>query len=284
MKHILVTGANGLLGTEFKARLSSDEAWFCGREELDITDINAVRNFFQNKKIHYIINCAACRDAEYLEDHEIEAEPISVQGPKNLAIVAKENNATLIHVSTDYVFDGKKSSPYVETDAVNPLNIYGKYKEQGEQAALRAAETCLVLRTAWLFSSYGDDFVKKIRDLASTRSELKVIFDQVGSPCYAGDFADYTLQILPKIKTGTKEIYHLTNEGICSWYDLAYATVKAFNLDCQVIPIHTAEFPQKALRPKYSVLDKSKIKRDFNLKIRHYSEGLNDCIQKIKSK
>ena len=155
------------------------------------------------------------------------------------------------------------------------MNVYGVAKEQGERAVLENAETCLVLRTAWLFSSFGEDFVKKIRDLALKRPELKVIFDQVGSPCYAGDFAECVLELLPRIKPGTREIYHLTNEGVCSWYDLAYAAVKGFGLDCRVTPIHTDEFPQKALRPKYSVLD-------FGLAIRHYSEGLSDCIRKIK--
>lgn len=282
MKDILIVGAYGLLGSEFRERLSEKQAFFCGHKDFDITNIQTMRDYVSGKNIKYIINCAACRDAEYLESHQEEAEAISVDGPRNLAIISSEIGAVLIHVSTDYVFDGNKSFPYLETDAVNGLNVYGRMKERGEREVLAHADTCLVLRTAWLFSSYGGDFVKKIRELALKLPELKVIFDQVGSPCYAGDFAKYVVDILSLIKPNTKEIYHLTNEGICSWYDLAYATVKEFGLNCVVTPIHTADFPQKALRPKYSVLDKEKIKKDFGLKIRHYSEGLKDCIIKIK--
>lgn len=282
MKKILVTGARGLLGSEFKERLDNSSAYFCDRDEMDITNISSVREYVNGKEISCIINCAAGRDAEYLEDNFAEAQLISVDGPKNLAIVANEINASIIHISTDYVFDGEKSSPYVETDKTNGLSVYGVVKAQGEQAVLNTANTALIFRTAWLFSHYGKDFVKTIKHLAETRDELNVIFDQIGSPCYAGDLATHILEIIPQIKPNSKEIYHLTNEGVCSWYDLAYEIVRGFGLSCNVKPIHTCEFSQKAKRPYFSVLDKYKFKRDFGIDIRHYSEGLADCISKVK--
>lgn len=269
------------MGCEFKERLGG-EAYLAGRAECDITDIESIRRYVADKKIDVIINCAADRNAEAMEDDYESARKISVDGPRNLAIAAKEIGAALIHFSSDYVFDGKKSTPYVESDEVNGLSVYGVLKAEGEQAVLKEAQTALVIRTAWLFSHYGQDFVKTIKKLAENREELKVIYDQVGSPCYAGDLAGYVLEIIPQIKAGTKEVYHLTNEGVCSWYDLAYQIVNGLGLNCRVLPIHTGEFPQKAPRPAYSVLDKTKIKNDYGINIRHYSEGLDECIQKVK--
>lgn len=279
---IFVTGANGLLGMEFCERLSLENTYFASHSDCDITDIESIRSYTKAKNISVIINCAANRNAEAMEDDYEAARKITVDGPKNLAIVSKEIGAKLIHFSSDYVFDGKKSSPYFETDEPNGISAYGKLKVEGEDAVLKEADTAIVIRTAWLFSHYGQDFVKTIKKLAENRAELKVIYDQIGSPCYAGDLAQYVLEIIPQIKNGTKEIYHLTNEGVCSWYDLAYQIVKDFGLDCRVLPIHTGEFLQKAPRPHYSVLDKTKIKADFNLNIRHYSEALMECISKIK--
>jgi len=282
MKNILITGANGLLGSEFRERLSPEHNFFCSHADMDITDINSIRSYVKDKKISYIINCAASRDAEYLEDHYDEAEKISIHGPENLAKVSNEIGAPLIHISTDYVFDGQKSTPYQETDKTNGLSVYGKVKIAGEQAVLKTADTAAIFRTAWLFSHYGKDFVKTIKGLAEKNTELRVVYDQVGSPCYAGDLSEAILQILPQIKSHSHEIYHFTNEGICSWYDLAYQIVQGFGLPCRVVPIPTAEFPQKAKRPSFSALDKRKVKQHFGIKIRHYSEGLADCITQIK--
>lgn len=280
--NILLTGANGLLGSEFKRCLSPEHAYFCGRDELDVTKLDSVRSFLKNKRVDYIVNCAANCNAEYLEENpEVSAE-INELAPVNLAIAANEIGATLIHFSSDYVFDGKKSSPYTEEDVTNPLSVYGKSKERSEQELLNICDSVLIFRIAWLFSEYGRDFVKTMRGLAS-RGELKVIFDQVGSPSYAGDIARYITNIIPHIDHGMKEIYHLTNEGVCSWYDLSCYIIREFNLKCNIIPIHTAEYHQKAKRPQYSVLDKSKIKRDFDLDIRHFSDGLHECINRIKA-
>ena len=259
---ILITGAKGLLGQEFVHRIPATEALSPSKEELDITSWHSLQNYVRGKKIDFIINCAADRYAEIIQEHPGQSRAVSIDGPRNLAEFARDNGAALIHFSTDYVFDGKSNIPY---------------KEQ----VLKAGGTVLVIRTAWLFSAYGKDFVKTIRSLAQKNKEIRVVFDQVGSPCYAGDLARWVVEMLPQIKSGTREIYHLTNEGVCSWYDLAYLTVKGFGLATQVVPIHTHEYPQKAIRPHYSVLDKSKIKRDFNLQLRHYSEGLNECIQQI---
>lgn len=282
MNNILVTGANGLLGNEFREQLDLNNNYFSSRQDCDITDIDSIRKYVSNKKIDIILNCAANRNAEAMQNDYNAAHKITVCGPKNLAIVANEIGAKLIHFSSDYVFDGKKSSPYEETDKTNGLSVYGKLKIEGEQEVLNIANNALIIRTAWLFSYYGQDFVKTIKKLAETKDEINVIYDQVGSPCYASDLAKYTIEILPKIKSNSREIYHLTNEGVCSWYDLAYQIVKSFNIPCKINPIHTNEFPQKAPRPSYSVLDKTKVKAHFGINIRHYSEGLDDCIKRIK--
>lgn len=199
-----------------------------------------------------------------------------------MGIIANKLNAILIHISTDYVFDGLKSSPYTENDVTNPLSVYGKTKVESEKILLQKVDNVIIYRTAWLFSKYGRDFVKTIRNIASKNKEIRVIFDQVGSPCYAHDLASYIIQSLPLIKNNTKEIFHLTNEGVASWYDLAQIIVNEFNLDCKVIPIHSFEYPQKAKRPHFSVLDKTKFKKYFGIDIRHYTFGLNECIRQIK--
>lgn len=278
---ILITGAKGLLGQEFVHRIPATEVLSPSKEELDITSWHSLQNYVRGKKIDFIINCAADRYAEIIQEHPGQSRAVSIDGPRNLAEFARDNGAALIHFSTDYVFDGKSNIPYKEQDPTGPLSAYAQLKRLGEEAVLKAGGTVLVIRTAWLFSAYGKDFVKTIRSLAQKNKEIRVVFDQVGSPCYAGDLARWVVEMLPQIKSGTREIYHLTNEGVCSWYDLAYLTVKGFGLATQVVPIHTHEYPQKAIRPHYSVLDKSKIKRDFNLQLRHYSEGLNECIQQI---
>lgn len=287
IKNILVTGAKGLLAQEFKEKFknfSQFNVHYADKNECNITDISQIRSYVHGKNIDIIINCAANRNAEKMEEDECGARLITVQGPKNLAIVANEIDATLIHFSSDYVFDGTQSRPYKETDKTRGLSVYGRLKIEGEKAVLETANTAIIIRTAWLFSSYGQDFVKTIKHLAEDKDELRVIFDQVGSPCYAGDLALYTIQMLSQINKGTKEIYHVTNEGVCSWFDLAYNVVEALGYKCRVIPIHTEEFVQKAQRPHYSVLDKAKFKNDFGVQIRHYREGLQECLQKIAEK
>ncbi|MBS4773483.1 MAG: dTDP-4-dehydrorhamnose reductase [Proteobacteria bacterium] len=282
MGKILITGASGLIGSEFRARLSADEAYFAGHRDCDVTSLENIMTYAGDKDISVIINCAASRDAEYLEDNPESGLAINVQAPKNLAVAANKLGAALIHISSDYVFDGSRNTPYRETDQVGALSVYGRQKIEGDKAVLEIAETAVVLRTAWVFSSYGKDFVKIIGRLAQSRDEINVIYDQVGSPAYAADFAAAVLCMLPRIKTGSREIYNLTNEGVCSWYDMAVQIVDLFGYDCRVNPIETKDFSQRAPRPKYSVLSKDKIKRDFGLSLRHYSAGLRDCVNLIK--
>ena len=284
MGKIWVTGAYGLMGSEFRHCLSVQDAYFTDKEDCDITNLENVLAYSDNKDISVIINCAASRDAEYLENNPENGLLINVRTPQNLAIAANKLGAKLIHVSSDYVFDGTKNTPYYETDTVSPLSVYGRQKVDGEKIVLDTANTAVILRTAWLYSSYGKDFVKTIDKLAQERNEINVIYDQVGSPTYAADFVDAVLKILPKIKAGSCEIYNLTNEGVCSWYDLAVQIVNLFAHKCRVNPIETKDFSQKAIRPKYSVLSKDKIKKDFGLQLRHYSAGLYDCVNLVKRK
>jgi dTDP-4-dehydrorhamnose reductase len=279
---ILVTGANGLLGHEFQDRLSPGQAYFASREDVDITDLESIRRFLKGKKIKTIINCAMGGDTESCETDPNRAEQVNVLGVKYLTVAANEIGACLVHFSTDYVFDGHKNIPYAEEDETAPLSVYAKTKLDGEKAALLHAETSAVFRLSWLFSSYGKNFVKTIVRLATDRSEIGIVFDQVGCPSYAGDVADNVLKMIPNITPGTRNLYHLGNHGVCSWYDLAVAVVKGFGLTCDVKPIHTWEYPTKAKRPSYSVLDKSKVVKDFEIKLRHYSDALQDCIAKMK--
>ena len=280
MKNILITGANGLLGSEFKARLTDEEAWFCGQADLDITDFDAVRRFLKDRKIRYIINCAACRDAEYLEDHPEQAVPVSVDGPRNLAVAAKENGAVLIHVSTDYVFDGTAHIPYTEECDPCPNSVYGTTKLEGEYEVLNHCEKSVVIRTAWLYSTFGNNFVKTMIRLGKERDSLGVIFDQVGTPTYANDLAQAIFAIINKgIVPG---VYHFSNEGVCSWYDFTVAIHRLAGItSCKVKPLHTSEYPTRANRPAYSVLDKTKIKTTFGIEIPHWEESLKRCIDTL---
>ncbi|MBX9477817.1 dTDP-4-dehydrorhamnose reductase [Yersinia enterocolitica] len=281
---ILVTGSSGLLGSEIKKQLNDIPAYFPSRDELDVTDYQSINKYFKNKKIKSIINCAANVNAEYLEENEEIARKITVDAPKFLAKKSSEIGAAIIHISTDYVFDGKKNTPYKEDDKTTGLSVYGKLKIEGENKVLKYAESCAIIRTAWLFSEHGRDFIETIRRISLTRKEISVVYDQVGSPSYIPDLAAMILTVSENIKTGEKEIFHATNEGVCSWYDLANIIARKLDLNCTVTPILSESYPMKATRPHYSVLDKTKIKNRFNIKIRHYSEALEECLNKIRNK
>jgi dTDP-4-dehydrorhamnose reductase len=282
---ILLVGGSGLLGSEFRALLSADAYYAPSSSEMDIRDATAIQRYCADKPdISAVINCAASRDAEYLEDHETIAREINVIAARELALFSKRANIPFIHFSSDYVFDGLKNTPYLEGDVTNPLSVYGRTKLDGEIAVLENSTTCLCIRTAWVFSVYGKDFVKTIIANGAKRDELKVVFDQVGSPTHGQDIARAVLDILPKIRNGTRAVYHLTNEGVCSWYDLAWTIVRHAGLSCKVTPIHTSEYLLRSPRPSYSVLDKGKIKRDFGLNLRHWSEALSDCITLVRAR
>jgi len=273
---LLITGANGQLGREFHVFLPRD-AMFVEHGMLDITDEAAVKAFFEAQSFDFVINCAAYTAVDKAEDDFEAADRINRLGP---ALLAKYGRR-IIQVSTDYVFDGTAHLPYKEEDAVNPVSVYGSTKLAGEEAVLAEAETAVVIRTAWLYSSFGANFVKVMRRLGMERDSLGVVFDQIGTPTYAADLAAAIVAMLPQIKAGTKEVYHYSNEGVASWYDFACAIMAESGLPCMVRPLETHEYPTKATRPAYSVLNKAKIRRDFGLAIPHWMDGLKRCIAKL---
>lgn len=269
---LLVTGANGQLGNELKPLLP--DAIFTDSDMLDITNSAAVEKFVRENNIDTIINCAAYTAVDRAESEPEQATFVNSIGPNNLA----KTGAKLIHISTDYVFDGKNYRPYVETDPTDPQSVYGKTKHMGEVAVMESATTAIIIRTSWLYSSFGNNFVKTMRRLGDERDSLNVIFDQVGTPTYAADLAAAIVQIIPQIKPGQKEIYHFSNEGVCSWYDFAAEIMKVSGLRCVVNPIMGKDYPLPAPRPFYSVLNKAKIRADFGIEIAHWSDALRRCI------
>lgn len=273
--NILITGANGQLGTELKKLIP--DAIFTDVAELDITNLDTVKNFVSNNHIEIIINCAAYTAVDKAEDDVELAKKINEYGPRNLAL----SGAKIIHISTDYVFDGKNYQPYLPEDSANPVSVYGKTKRAGELAVLDNAEVAIVIRTAWLYSAYGNNFVKTMRRLGSERESLNVVVDQVGTPTFAGDLAQAIVDILPQINATNKGIYHYTNEGVCSWYDFATEIMNLSGLHCKVNPIPSSAYPTKATRPFYSVLSKEKIKNVFNIEIPHWKESLVKCLKQF---
>lgn len=274
----LVVGANGQLGSELKLQLQG-KAVYVDRTELDITDKAAVEAFVAQHQFEAIINCAAYTAVDKAESDEKVAELINVEGPRNLAATG----LPLVHISTDYVFDGTACRPYSEDDEPNPQTAYGRTKLAGEKAVMETAQTAVIIRTAWLYSTFGNNFVKTMRKLGAERDSLNVVFDQVGTPTYAKDLAAAIVAILPQMKVGTKEIYHFSNEGVCSWYDFALAVMAQSDLNCEVLPIESKDYPTPAKRPHYSVLNKAKIKRDFGIKINNWAVSLAECVEKLNN-
>lgn len=275
----LVTGADGQLGRELRTLLG-DSAVYAGRKELDIGDEGAVHAFFKAQKFDFVINCAAYTAVDKAEGDFENADRTNRLGP---ALLAKHGRR-ILHISTDYVFDGTACRPYKEADAVNPLSVYGATKLAGENAVLHGAETAAVIRTSWLYSSFGTNFVKTMRRLGAERESLGVVFDQIGTPTYAADLASAIAAMLPQIKPGMKEVYHYSNEGVASWYDFAVAIMEESGLACAVCPLETGEYPAKAARPACSVLNKAKVRRDFGLAIPHWRDGLKRCLRALDEK
>ena len=272
---ILVTGANGQLGTELKKLIP--DAIFTDADTLDITDLEAVKTFVKDNQIDVIVNCAAYTAVDKAEDEPELAKKINEDGPKNLAL----SGTKVIHISTDYVFDGKGYKPYQPNDITDPVSVYGKTKRAGELAVLENAKVAVVIRTAWLYSAHGNNFVKTMRRLGAERETLNVVADQIGTPTFAGDLAQAIVDILPQINENNKGIYHYTNEGVCSWYDFATEIMKLSGLSCKVTPIPSSAYPTKATRPFYSVLDKTSLKETFNITISHWNEGLKRCLKQF---
>lgn len=293
---ILVTGANGQLGSEIRhvARSSYDSYIFAdvvmaegvATTYLDITDREAVRTFVTENRINIIINCAAYTNVEKAEEDQERAMLLNATAPANLARVMKEVDGLLVHISTDYVFGGDGNKPYTEEQPTAPTSVYGTTKLRGEEAIESSGCSYIIIRTAWLYSAYGNNFLKTMLRLTSERERISVVDDQIGTPTYAADLAATIIAI---IESGKAEhnvgIYHFSNEGVCSWYDFAREIARvAGNTHCEICPCLSSEYPSKVTRPAYSVLDKGKIRRTFGTTIPHWTESVERCINKLMSK
>jgi dTDP-4-dehydrorhamnose reductase len=280
---ILVTGANGQLGNELRVlapTFPDFEFGFTDIDELDITNEAAVAEYVSAFSPGAIINCAAYTAVDKAEEETARAMLINATAAGILARAAARADAILVHISTDYVFDGKGHQPYVETDPPAPVSAYARTKYAGETEVMAAAPNALIIRTSWLYSSFGANFVKTIMKYGKERGKLNVIFDQIGTPTYARDLAGAILAILAGgIPVKGVEVYHYANEGVASWYDFALAIIEMSGIHCTVSPIVTSEYPLPAVRPFYSVFNKSKIRNHFGLTIPHWRESLRDCIQ-----
>lgn len=280
MKQILVTGANGQLGNALKAlahRHASFHFIFADIDLLDLTNKEAVFAFLEKNKVDYILNCAAYTAVDRAEDEQALCERVNSTAVKYLGEAAKRFQARVIHISTDYVFDGTNYKPYTETDTTCPVSVYGQTKLAGEKALQEVCPEAVIIRTSWLYSEYGNNFVKTMLRLGRERDELAVVFDQVGTPTYAGDLAEAMLAITTA-ETFTPGVYHFSNEGVCSWYDFTIRIHQLAGISCRVLPIETKDYPTKAARPHYSVLNKSKIKQTYQLAIPHWEESLRKVI------
>ena len=288
--NILVTGANGQLGNEIRivSKTSSDNYLFTDVSEqegntttfLDITDLDAIRQIVKENNIDAIVNCAAFTNVDAAETSEALAEKLNAVAPENLAKAMKEVDGTLIHISTDYVF-GKEpyNTPCIETQKGTPTGVYGKTKLHGEQNIIATGCKYVIIRTAWLYSEYGKNFCKTMLNLTATKPQLKVVFDQCGTPTYAYDLA---LAITEILKSPVVGIFHYSNEGVCSWYDFTKMIAEyAGNTECDIQPCHSDEFPSVVTRPSYSVLDKTKIKNTYNISIPYWTESLRKCISNL---
>ncbi len=287
MKKILVTGSNGQLGSEIRKLEKNFPGFqfvFTDIAELDLLDFAAVDEFVSKENISICLNCAAYTAVDKAEDEEKLALKVNVDAVANLAYVCERNNGFLIHISTDYVFNGEGFRPYIETDQTSPNSVYGWSKLKGEEAVFQNTSRAIIIRTSWLCSSFGNNFVKTMLRLGKERSELGVVFDQVGTPTFAADLAKAMLIIAQKTDLKpTREIYHFSNEGAVSWYDFAKAIMEEAGLNCKVNPIESKDFPTKASRPFYSVLNKAKIKREFNIDIPYWRDSLRKVIKEINS-
>lgn len=287
--NILVTGANGQLGNCIRdaSEDSIDNYIFTDVAELDITDSDAVKSMVKDNDVKLIINCAAYTNVDKAEDDKILAEKLNADAVRILADAAKGNDATLIHISTDYVFGGNNgNTPRGEDEKPNPTGVYGLTKLHGEEAIAGSGCKALIFRTAWLYSEYGKNFVKTMLDLTANRPELKVVFDQCGTPTYAQDLADAIVSLVNRGEyEGNEGVYHYSNEGVCSWYDFTKMIAEiAGHQACDVQPCHSDEFPSKVVRPAYSVLDKTKFKDTFGMRVPYWTDSLKKCISNLEVK
>jgi len=284
---ILVTGANGQLGSEINelsVSFPNLEFIFSDLPELDICNREMLAQFISDHQIKGIINCAAYTAVDKAEENFNTAELVNAVAVGNLVAIAEAQNLKLIHISTDYVFDGTAHFPYAEDFEVSPIGVYGKTKRKGEEFVINSSSESIVIRTSWLYSSFGNNFVKTMLRLGKERDELGVIFDQVGTPTYARDLARACLETFSKEEKIDQKgkVYHFSNEGVASWYDFAKAIMEIGQVDCNVKPIETKDYPTPAQRPHYSVMNKSKLKVDFEIEIPYWRDSLKECIGKLK--
>lgn len=291
---ILVTGANGQLGNEMRiiAKDSADKYIFTDVNQvegfettyLDITDLSAVRQMVKDNGVNAIVNCAAYTNVDAAETNEALAEKLNAEAPENLAIAMKEVGGLLVHISTDYVFGGEPyNTPCKEDQKGTPTGVYGLTKLHGEQKIIATGCNHVIIRTAWLYSEFGKNFCKTMMNLTVTKPELKVVFDQVGTPTYAFDLAEAIKVMLEKFDGSQTGVYHYSNEGVCSWFDFT-KMIAEYNgtTACNIQPCHSYEFPSPVKRPSYSVLDKTKIKKTFGIKVPYWTESLKKCINNLK--
>ena len=290
MNHtILVTGADGQLGREMQIASRSSRNRFiftdiAGEyERLDITDPQAIADIVRENHVNVIVNCAAYTNVDKAETDPETANLLNNIAAGNLADAMKAVNGTLIHISTDYVFQGDRNIPCREDWPTEPLGVYGKTKLAGEKSIEATGCASIIIRTAWLYSPFGKNFVKTMRDLTSSRESLKVVFDQVGTPTYAGDLAETICRIIENGQLDKTGIYHFSNEGVCSWFDFAKAICEMSGNTCDIRPCHSDEFPSPVARPHFSVLDKTKIKQTFGIRIPYWTDSLKRCIEEIEN-
>ncbi|HEY0924864.1 dTDP-4-dehydrorhamnose reductase [Rheinheimera pacifica] len=298
IKTILITGKSGQLGQSFqKIALQNSELrtqylfTFVGREQLDLTCPQSITDYFKDKHFDIIINCAAYTAVDKAETESEVADQINHLAVKQLAEISRLNNSFFVHVSTDYVFDGMSHKPYVETDHTNPINVYGLTKLKGEQAIQVSGCKGVIIRTSWVYSEFGNNFVKTMLRLGRERESLNVIYNQIGTPTYASDLARSIFVVLKKFadidmvvssKKQAIQIYHYSNEGVCSWYDFAKAIFEIGNVNCQVNPIDAKDYPTPAKRPFYSLMDKSNIKQISGLEVPYWRDNLALCLGQLK--
>lgn len=286
--NILVTGANGQLGNEMRivAKNSADNYIFTDVAELDITNAEAVEKMVMDNDVKVIVNCAAYTNVDKAEDDSEFAEILNAKAAENLAVAMKKNDGLLVHVSTDYVFGGtKNNTPCKEDEPANPTGVYGVTKLHGEQAIIASGCRHIIIRTAWLYSEFGKNFLKTMLNLTATKPRLKVVFDQVGTPTYAYDLALAIFDIVENRKyEGNDGVYHYSNEGVCSWFDFTKMIAEyAGNTQCDIQPCHSDEFPSKVVRPSYSVLDKTKIKATFGTVVPYWTDSLKVCMSNLRN-
>jgi dTDP-4-dehydrorhamnose reductase len=297
-KHILVTGSNGQLGSELRDLIEKfdqgESSWrqnsvfhFTDREILDITDNSAIEDFCEKNSVEVIINCAAYTAVDKAESEAETADRVNHLAVRSLSEIAKAKDIALIHISTDYVFDGKHYRPYDETHPGSPQSVYGQTKHDGEQAMLEInPKNSLIIRTSWVYSSFGNNFVKTMLRLGKERDELNVVSDQTGSPTYARDLAEAIIKIIARKdflqEKDSVKIFHYSNEGTCSWYDFAKAIFELAGIDCRVHPISTEAYPTPAARPHFSLLNSEKIKEAYGLSIPYWKDSLRECLVRLK--